>query len=79
MTNSVDPDQTARSDSEQSDLGVHCLLRHFVPISHVTMATTISNISLLQVFHQSCDQPPAVIFDSSLLSFIFFYSTKGQE
>ena len=30
MANSADPDQTA--PREQSDLGLHCLLRHFVGI-----------------------------------------------
>ena len=29
MANSVDPDQTA--PQEQSDLGLHCLLRHVCP------------------------------------------------
>ena len=30
MTNSVDPDQTAPSLKEQSDLGLHCLIMPFV-------------------------------------------------
>ena len=31
MANSVDPDQTGSSLEEQSDLGLHCLLRPVCP------------------------------------------------
>ena len=67
MANCVDPDQTA--PSEQSDLGLHCLLKHICP-----------NIEILKIRSQPLPPPTQTPKISLLLRFKMSKSRlKGIE